>query len=94
MKRNDYKWLDSQIRNNYEILDRIQKLISDPPVQPVQPVLPFQLVQPAVDLEGMLKKGFEGNEKKKSEGEKKKSSVVVPSDGKKGNQKKNHNGQR
>ena len=86
MKRNDFEWLDSQIRNNYATLGRIEKMISNPPALPVQPV---QFVQPVVDLGGMLQKGFEGNEKKKSEGEKKKSSGVVPSDGKKGNQKKN-----
>ena len=95
MKRNDYEWLVSQIRNNYATLGRIEKMISNPPALPVQPVQfvqpvqPVQLVQPVADLGGRVQKGFEGNEKKKSEGEKKKSSGVVPSDGKKGNQKKN-----
>ena len=55
MKRNDFEWLVSQIRNNYATLGRIEKMISNRPalpvqpvqfVQPVQPVQPVQFVQP------------------------------------------------
>lgn len=79
MKQKDYEWFDSQLRNNYETLSRIEKMISNPPALPVQPV---------VDQGRILQKGLEGNKEKRSEGDNKKSARAVPSVGKIENQKK------